>query len=243
MERDERTLRLRRSAPRVEGVGQTANRIGLLYETHIAVLLEHMGYLVDRTPVTGDGGADLLAYPSPSKGTPAYAVQCKAWDGPVGISAVQEIYTARALVDADHALLVVSSTLTPDAEASARFLSVLTASVGIVGEGSLPVPAAANYQRPGAHRIGTKEAEGLAMAEIADRLKLTAVQRRQWTCRADSTELVRVSGVNAYRVSGTFRGPPLLWTARNDFVFSLDLDAQTAEVLRVDLRRAEARKR
>ncbi len=62
------------------------------FEYYCADLLKDNGFRdVEVTKGSGDFGADILA----RKGGITYAVQCKCYDGPVGVFAVQEVYAGR----------------------------------------------------------------------------------------------------------------------------------------------------
>ncbi len=62
------------------------------FEYYCADLLKASGFLeVEVTKGSGDFGADILA----EKDGVTYAFQCKCYDKPIGVKAVQEIYAGR----------------------------------------------------------------------------------------------------------------------------------------------------
>ena len=62
------------------------------FEYYCASLLRADGFRdVEVTKGSGDFGADILA----RRDGVTYAVQCKCYDGPVGVFAVQEVYAGR----------------------------------------------------------------------------------------------------------------------------------------------------
>ncbi|MFR6591014.1 MAG: restriction endonuclease, partial [Gallintestinimicrobium sp.] len=66
------------------------------FEYFCADLLEDHGFKsVEVTRGSGDYGVDVLA----EKEGVTYAVQCKRYDGPVGVKAVQEAYAGRDYYD------------------------------------------------------------------------------------------------------------------------------------------------
>ena len=66
------------------------------FEYYCADLLRRVGFLeVEVTRGSGDYGVDILA----ELGGVTYAVQCKRYDGPVGVKAVQEVYAGRDYYD------------------------------------------------------------------------------------------------------------------------------------------------
>ena len=62
------------------------------FEYYCADLLKDNGFLeVEVTKGSGDFGADILA----EKDGVTYAFQCKCYDKPIGVKAIQEIYAGR----------------------------------------------------------------------------------------------------------------------------------------------------
>ena len=62
------------------------------FEYYCADLLKERGFLqVEVTKGSRDFGADILA----EKDGVSYAIQCKRYDGPVGVHAVQEAYAGK----------------------------------------------------------------------------------------------------------------------------------------------------
>ena len=66
------------------------------FEYYCADLLKASGFLdVEVTKGSGDFGADILA----EKDGITYAFQCKCYDKPIGVKAIQEIYAGRDYYD------------------------------------------------------------------------------------------------------------------------------------------------
>ena len=66
------------------------------FEYYCADLLKASGFLdVEVTKGSGDFGADILA----EKDGVTYAFQCKCYDKPIGVKAIQEIYAGRDYYD------------------------------------------------------------------------------------------------------------------------------------------------
>lgn len=66
------------------------------FEYYCADLLKNNGFLeVEVTKGSGDFGADILA----EKDGITYAFQCKCYDKPIGVKAIQEIYAGRDYYD------------------------------------------------------------------------------------------------------------------------------------------------
>lgn len=82
---------------------------GLEYEYAVANYLTEHGYKnVSVTKGSGDYGVDVLAH----KGKRKFAVQCKYYSNPVGLSAVQEAVAGKAMYGCTDAMVVTNSTFT-----------------------------------------------------------------------------------------------------------------------------------
>lgn len=107
---------------------QPVIRDGVAFEEQIASGFEALNFSVDRTPVTGDFGADLLV----EKDDLRYAIQCKAHSRPIGIKAVQEANGARRFYKCDYGVVVATSSFTPAAQELAQETGVI-----LIGEAEL----------------------------------------------------------------------------------------------------------
>ena len=87
---------------------------GFRYEKYVAEHLRQCGYKeVSVTQRSSDFGADIIAY----EGMGAkICIQCKYYKGSVGVSAIQEVNTAKAYYDADVAAIFTNSTYTRQAQ-------------------------------------------------------------------------------------------------------------------------------
>ena len=80
------------------------------FEIFIGNLLCNNGFTNIRiTPLSGDFGADVIA----EKDYIKYAIQCKRYSNPVGITAVQEVIASKSLHDCHVACVLTNSTFTP----------------------------------------------------------------------------------------------------------------------------------
>ncbi len=92
---------------------KTDEMTGEEFEHYCALILEGRGFrAITSTPVTGDYGADLVAY---DEDHCKWVFQCKRYQQKVGNSAVQEIVAAKAHYDADYAAVMTNSVLTDNA--------------------------------------------------------------------------------------------------------------------------------
>lgn len=95
---------------------------GLEFEDYVKRLLEHKGWRVETTPLTRDGGIDLIARRNDDVGVEVTLyVQCKNHSSPVGVDVVRELNGSlpRQLAGA-RGVLVCPSGFTADAIAFAK---------------------------------------------------------------------------------------------------------------------------
>ncbi|MDO4292800.1 MAG: restriction endonuclease [Eubacteriales bacterium] len=92
------------------------------FEYFCADLMERHGFIeVEVTRGSGDYGVDVLA----EKDGVTYAVQCKRYDGPVGVKAVQEAYAGRDYYDRMVGAVMTNQYFTEPAVEAARKLKIL----------------------------------------------------------------------------------------------------------------------
>ncbi len=98
------------------------------FERFIAHILETVGFNVELTAPTRDGGCDIIAFSVNELGIQSkYIVECKRYrpDCPVGVRLVRSLYGIKDLKQAQHAILATTSYFTRDAIAFAENPSVL----------------------------------------------------------------------------------------------------------------------
>lgn len=92
------------------------------FEYFCADLLRDKGFLdVEVTRGSGDFGVDILA----EKDGVTYAVQCKCYNAPIGIKAVQEIYAGRDYYDRMVGVVMTNQYFTSAAVDAAKKLKIL----------------------------------------------------------------------------------------------------------------------
>lgn len=92
------------------------------FERFCADLLKARGFLeVEVTKGSGDFGVDILA----EKDGISYAFQCKRYDEPVGVKAVQEIYAGRDYYDRQIGVVMTNQYFTAPAVEAAKKLKIL----------------------------------------------------------------------------------------------------------------------
>ncbi|MCK5385463.1 MAG: restriction endonuclease [Alphaproteobacteria bacterium] len=82
------------------------------------------GYEVKETPKTGDFGCDLIA----TKDELTFCIQCKNYNKPVGVSAVQQASSAQDYYECDFAVVASKSAFTNSALKMANKLNVICSS-------------------------------------------------------------------------------------------------------------------
>lgn len=102
------------SIPCLETVDQMDGRE---FEMFTSKLLRANGFgNVSVTPSSGDFSADVIA----EKDDVRFAIQCKRFTEPVGVSAVQEVIASKSLHDCHVACVLTNSSFTSSAEELAR---------------------------------------------------------------------------------------------------------------------------
>ena len=92
------------------------------FEYYCADLLREHGFLdVEVTKGSGDFGADILA----EKDGVSYAIQCKCYDKPIGVKAVQEVYAGRDYYDCMIGVVMTNQYFTAPAVELARKLKIM----------------------------------------------------------------------------------------------------------------------
>ncbi|MCR4764109.1 MAG: restriction endonuclease [Lachnospiraceae bacterium] len=92
------------------------------FEYYCAELLRGIGFSdVQVTSGSRDFGADILA----ERDGVTYAVQCKRYDHPVGIFAIQEVYAAKDYYDRMVGVVMTNAVFTEPARSMAKKLRIL----------------------------------------------------------------------------------------------------------------------
>ncbi|MBQ9589830.1 MAG: restriction endonuclease [Butyrivibrio sp.] len=101
------------------------------FEYYCADLLKKQGFIdVEVTRGSGDFGADILA----EKDGVTYAVQCKCYDKPIGVKAVQEIYAGRDYYDRMVGVVMTNQYFTQPAVELAQKLKIMLWDRGYVDD-------------------------------------------------------------------------------------------------------------
>ena len=92
------------------------------FEYYCADILKSRGFLeVEVTKGSGDFGADILA----EKDGVTYAIQCKCYDKPIGVKAVQEVYAGRDYYDRMVGVVMTNQYFTQPAVELAQKLNIM----------------------------------------------------------------------------------------------------------------------
>ena len=111
-----------RSVRRSRRMGMMDEMEGHDFEYYCADLLEKQGFLeVEVTRGSGDFGVDILA----EKEGVTYAVQCKRYNGPVGVDAVLRTYAGRDYYGCMVGAVMTNQYFTAPAVEAAKKLHIL----------------------------------------------------------------------------------------------------------------------
>lgn len=92
------------------------------FEYYCADLLKEHGFQeVEVTKASGDYGVDILA----QREGITYAIQCKRYDAPVGVHAIQEVYAGRDYYDCMVGAVMTNQYFTEPAVKVAQKLKIL----------------------------------------------------------------------------------------------------------------------
>lgn len=92
------------------------------FEYYCADILKARGFMeVEVTKGSGDFGADILA----EKDGVTYAIQCKCYDKPIGVKAVQEVYAGRDYYDRMVGVVMTNQYFTQPAVDLAQKLNIM----------------------------------------------------------------------------------------------------------------------
>lgn len=94
---------------------------GKALEVELVQLFRALGYQVQRTPLQGDWGVDLIIQDPQGK---RIAIQAKNWSGRVGLDAVYQVHGGKSVYKCHAARLIAPNGFTEQAERAARALGV-----------------------------------------------------------------------------------------------------------------------
>ncbi|NLP45272.1 MAG: restriction endonuclease [Peptococcaceae bacterium] len=89
---------------------------GYDFEELITKLLYHMGFEVEQTSLSGDGGIDIVAYSKKSIFKGKYLVQCKRWSEVVGEPVVRDLYGVVLSQNANKGIVITNSYFSENAK-------------------------------------------------------------------------------------------------------------------------------
>ena len=212
--------------------GDERSRLGQLFETYVAVLIGQLGYEVELTAQSHDRGADLIVR-VPGRPSPTYCLQCKASAEPVGLSAIQEVYTARALFGADEAVIVTTAGLTTEAGSAAAELRVVHLVVPINRPVQVELPtAAARVQAD--QLLPADEARAAARTAVFEVTKLGPMRERLGQFVEARFSLVDTGTTSPkYVVDGSWLDPGGVFGRTQEYRREVHIDARTGEVTAV----------
>lgn len=90
---------------------------GIEFENLCFSLLQKMGFAVETTAVSGDGGIDLIAISNQPLFKGKYIIQCKRYSGSVGVSIIRDLYGVVTAERANKGILITTGRFTASAVA------------------------------------------------------------------------------------------------------------------------------
>ncbi len=93
---------------------------GIEFENVCKRLLENMGFEVETTKASGDGGIDLIAHNYQPMLSGKYIIQCKRYTGSVGEPIIRDLYGVITSERANKGILMTSGTFTKQAQVFAQ---------------------------------------------------------------------------------------------------------------------------
>lgn len=93
---------------------------GIEFENVCQHLIENMGFSVEKTKASGDGGIDLIAYNKQPILSGKYIIQCKRYSGSVGEPIIRDLYGVITSERANKGILITTGYFTKSAIAFAE---------------------------------------------------------------------------------------------------------------------------
>lgn len=93
---------------------------GIEFENICKNLIENMGFSVETTKASGDGGIDLIAYNHEPVLSGKYIIQCKRYSGSVGEPIIRDLYGVITSERANKGILITTGYFTKSAIAFAE---------------------------------------------------------------------------------------------------------------------------
>lgn len=93
---------------------------GIEFENICKNLIENMGFSVETTKASGDGGIDLIAYNHEPVLSGKYIIQCKRYSGSVGEPIIRDLYGVITAERANKGILMTTGFFTKSAIAFAE---------------------------------------------------------------------------------------------------------------------------
>ena len=82
---------------------------GFEFEELVGRLLRNMGFIVEQTLLSADGGVDIIAYSKEPIFKGKYLIQCKRWSGVVGEPVIRDLYGVVLSQNANKGIVITNS--------------------------------------------------------------------------------------------------------------------------------------
>lgn len=97
------------------GIDDISNLSGIEFENICKTLIEKMGFEVETTKASGDGGIDLIAISHQPLFEGTYIIQCKRYSGSVGEPIIRDLYGVVTAYRANKGILITTGSFTKSA--------------------------------------------------------------------------------------------------------------------------------
>lgn len=88
---------------------------GYEFEHLICKLLRKMGFEVEQTSLSGDGGVDIIVIDHRAITSGKYLIQCKNWNSTIGVPTIRELYGVTISENANKGIIICTSNFTRQA--------------------------------------------------------------------------------------------------------------------------------
>ena len=89
---------------------------GIEFENLCAKLVSNLGFRVEMTKASGDGGIDIVAFSDLPLYSGKYIIQCKRYSGTVGEPILRDLYGVITSERANKGILITTGTFTASAQ-------------------------------------------------------------------------------------------------------------------------------
>lgn len=172
---------------------------GVDFERYIQQSFINQGYQVFDTPASNDYGSDLIIH----YGTIVFSIQCKYYDRPVGVKAVQEVMGSLSYYNANYGIVITNNTFTQQAVNLARTNSIL-----LIGDAQLQNCLMYGYKQLLDYFIENNNSSSRRVQNDSEEWVLTDLQIRYGVNKETIIRDFMSRGMPYYKVGREYRFNP-----------------------------------